>query len=229
MLELVNRRRGLFVKLPSIDVIDMIAGCGFDFAVIDLEHSQLSESDASVLVRHAQAIGIPALVRLAEVDRGLVNRLLEAGAAGIQLSTVRRVSEVHQLRDATRYAPDGSRSISLSHPQAQFGALPLAEYLQSDRSKPPLLVGQIETAKTEDPLDEILSSGIDVAFLGMTDLSVDFGLDPARTHARVEQVAAAAQRAGVALGAFGLHDERVRYDVVSSDLALLRGAMANAA
>jgi 4-hydroxy-2-oxoheptanedioate aldolase len=127
-----------------------------------------------------------------------------------------------------RYAPDGSRSISLSHPQAAFGALPLSEYLESARAQPPLLVAQIETAHTADPLDQILLAGIDVAFLGMVDLSVDLDLDPARTRARADEVAAAADRAGVILGAFGLDDERVRYDVVSSDLALLRGAMANA-
>src|SRR5881397_3977531 len=46
MLELVNRRRGMFVKLPAIDVIDLLAAAGFDFAVVDLEHSQLDESSA---------------------------------------------------------------------------------------------------------------------------------------------------------------------------------------
>jgi 4-hydroxy-2-oxoheptanedioate aldolase len=229
MLELVNRRRGLFVKLPTTEVIDMIAAAGLDFAVVDLEHSQLSEADARALVRHARAMSFPALVRLPESDRGAINRLLEAGAAGIQLSTVRTVAEVRALRDATRYAPQGSRSISLAHPEAGYGAVSLDDYLRSAEAHPPLVVAQIETAETIDPLDEILSAGVDVAFLGLTDLSVDLGLDDARVHARVEEVAAAAERAHVALGAFGLDDPRVVYQLVSSDLALLRTAVANVA
>lgn len=229
MLGLGKRSRGLFLKLASTEVVDVVARAGWDFAVVDLEHSQLSEGDARALVRHAAAIGLPALVRIPEVDRGAVNRLLEAGAAGIQLSTVRRVAQVAALRSATRYAPTGTRSVSLSHPQAGYGATALADYLAEQAARPPLVVAQIETAETDDPLDDIMAARPDVAFVGVTDLTVDAGLDAARVTARVEQVAAAAERAGVALGAFGLDDPRVVYDLASSDLALLRTAVAGAA
>ncbi len=229
MLGLVNRRRGLFVKLASTAVIDIIAASSLDFAVVDLEHSQLSEAEALALVRHGRALNFPVLVRVPAVDRGQVNRLLEAGAAGIQLSTVRRASDVRELHAATRYPPYGSRSISLAHPQASFGGLSLRDYLEASHADPPLVVAQIETAETDDPLDDILGAGADVAFLGTTDLSVDLGLDDDKVRARVDEVAAAAERAGVPLGAFGLDDSRVVYDLVSSDLALLRAAVSNGA
>jgi hypothetical protein len=45
----------------------------------------------------------------------------------------------------------------------------------------------------------------------------------------VEEIAAAVTEAGIALGAFGLDDDRVSYDLVSSDLALLRLALRDAA
>jgi 4-hydroxy-2-oxoheptanedioate aldolase len=229
MLGLGNRRRGLFVKLPSTEVIDLVAASGHDFAVVDLEHSQLSEEAARVLLRHARAVGLPALVRVPQLDRGAVNRLLEAGAAGIQLSTVRRAADVRELRAAMRYAPDGNRSISLAHPQAGYGATPLADYLARQAAEPPLLVAQIETARTQDPLDEILAERPDVVFLGMTDLSVDLGLDASRVRARVKEVADAAERAAVPLGAFGFDDPRVVYHLVASDLTLLRAAVVDAA
>jgi 4-hydroxy-2-oxoheptanedioate aldolase len=229
MLGLGNRRRGLFVKLPSTEVIDLVAASGHDFAVVDLEHSQLSEETARALLRHARAIGLPALVRVPQLDRGAVNRLLEAGAAGIQLSTVRRAAEVRELRAAMRYAPDGNRSISLAHPQAGYGGTRLADYLARQAAEPPLLVAQIETARTQDPLDEILAERPDVVFVGMTDLSVDLGLDASRVRARVEEIADAAERAAVPLGAFGLDDPRVVYHLVASDLTLLRAAVVDAA
>ena len=229
MLELRNRARGVFVKLPSTEIIDMIAAAGYDFAIVDLEHSQLSEADARALVRHGRALGLPALVRIPELDRGAVNRLLEAGAAGIQLSTVRSAAQVRDARAMTRYAPDGSRSISLAHPQAGYGAVALAGYLQEQRERTPLVVAQIETAQTDDPLDAIMAAAPDVAFAGTTDLAVDMGLDDARVRARVDEIASAALAAGVPFGAFALDDERVTYDVSASDLSLLRSALVNAA
>jgi 4-hydroxy-2-oxoheptanedioate aldolase len=224
---MVRRRKGLFVKLAATEVIDVAARCGADFVVVDLEHSQLSEADALRLVRHAAAIGLPAFVRVPVLDRGQVNRLLEAGARGIQLSSVRSVAQVEALRAATRYAPAGTRSISLAHPGAGYGEVSLAEYLAAQQADPPELVAQIETADTDDPLADILAAGADVAFVGMTDLSVDLGLDGARVRERVEEIAAAAETAGVELGAFGLDDPRVGYDVSGSDLALLRAALAD--
>jgi 4-hydroxy-2-oxoheptanedioate aldolase len=217
-----GRSVGTFVKLPALESIDVCAAT-LDFCVVDHEHSQLSEADVLRLVRHAAALRFPAVVRIPEVDRGLVNRLLEAGAAGIQLSSVRRVAEVEALRDAALYAPAGRRSISLGHPAARYGATPLRDYLAG--AERPLLVAQLETRETDDPLDEICAAGADVVFLGLTDMLVDCGLDEGAARGRADAIAAAAERAGVALGGFG-NEDRFRYAVVSSDVALLREAVA---
>ena len=218
-----RRLAGTFVKLPALEVIE-IAAATLDFAVVDLEHSQLTEGEALRLVRHAWALGFPALVRMHELDRGLVNRALEAGAAGIQLSSVRSVAEVRALRDACLHAPAGTRSISLAHGPARYGALSLADYLGT--LEPPLLVVQVETAETEDSLEAILGAGADVVFVGVTDLALEYELDQERVNARVDEVASAATATGVAFGGFG-EDERFRYAVASSDLALLRKAYAD--
>jgi 4-hydroxy-2-oxoheptanedioate aldolase len=217
-----ERLVGTFVKLPALESIDVCAA-SLDFCVVDYEHSQISEADVLRLVRHAAAVGFPAVVRLPEVDRGLVNRLLEAGAAGIQLSSVRRVADVQALVAAAAYAPAGSRSISLAHPRAGYGAVPLREYVAG--AVPPLIVIQLETRETDDPPVELCRAGADVAFLGLTDLLVDCGLDQDAADARADELAGAVAEAGVALGGFG-NEERFRYAVVSSDVALLRGAVA---
>lgn len=223
---------GTFLKLPARETVDIVASSGFDFAVVDGEHSQLDEGDRLSLVRHASAIGLPAVVRIPTLDAGAINRLLEAGAAGIQLSSLRARAERDALIAVTRYAPAGTRSVSLAHPEADYGALTLAGYLERHAAGP-LLVGQIETARTVDPLAELLS-GLDVAFIGTTDLSVDLGvpgqLDDARVRARVDEIAKAAAAAGVAFGGWvgsvealaGLRVHAPRYIVVASDLQLLR-------
>ena len=106
-LDAGERVVGTIVKLPSDEVIDVLAGAGLDFVMVDLEHSQLAEGEALRLIRHAFAIGLAAVARIAEVDRRLINRLLEAGAQGIQLSTIVRTDQVLDLVACSRYAPGG--------------------------------------------------------------------------------------------------------------------------
>src|ERR687887_2832050 len=106
-----ERLVGTFVKLPAVEVIEIVAA-ELDFAVVDLEHSQLTEGDCLRLVRHAYVLGFPVLVRIPSVDRGVINRVLEAGAAGGELSTVLSVDDVAAARAAAEYAPRGTRSIS---------------------------------------------------------------------------------------------------------------------
>jgi len=136
---------------------------------------------------------------------------------------VRRVVEVQTLASAAAYAPAGTRSISLAHPQAAYGGTPLRDYLAG--AEAPLVVIQLETRETDDPPVELCRAGADVAFLGLTDLLVDCGLDESAAAARADELAAAVAEAGIALGGFGA-EERFRYSVVSSDVALLREAVA---
>ena len=223
---------GTFVKLAGADAAEVVAGAGFDFVIVDREHSQLSDGEARVAVRTIRALGVPVLVRVPAVDRGEINRLLEAGAAGIQLSTARSAAQVNALRMATRYPLDGERSISLAHTRAGYGALGLADYLAaSDGAHPPLAVAQLETATTDDPLTAIVAAA-DVAFIGTTDLLVDLGLDAAAARERMDAIVAAATEVGRPWGGFaadaeaaaGMVGKGARYVVVGSDLALLRSA-----
>ncbi|WP_371572974.1 HpcH/HpaI aldolase/citrate lyase family protein [Streptomyces sp. NBC_01314] len=228
---------GTFVKLASPDVVELAAAAGFAFVVVDLEHSALTEQNAVDLVRHAHMCGLPALVRVPEVDAAAVNRLLEAGAAGIQLSMLTRVAQVEALVAAARFAPAGRRSVSLANRAALFGAVPLAGFLRAEQDDPPVLVGQIETART-DPLPDLLAP-LDVCFVGSTDLAVDLGLpaDPAVLRAAVDRVREAARSAAVAFGGWvptrdataplGLGD--ADYLVVGSDLQMLAAALRAAA
>jgi 4-hydroxy-2-oxoheptanedioate aldolase len=228
---------GTFVKLASPDVVELAAAAGFAFVVVDLEHSTLTEQSAVDLVRHADACGLPALVRVPEVDAAAVNRLLESGAAGIQLSMLTSVAQAEALVAATRFAPAGRRSVSLANRAARFGAVPLAGLLHGEQDEPPVLVGQIETART-DPLPDLVAA-LDVCFVGSTDLAVDLGLptDPGVLRAAVDRVRDAARSAGVAFGGWapargaaadlGLGD--ADYLVVGSDLQMLAAGLRAAA
>jgi 4-hydroxy-2-oxoheptanedioate aldolase len=233
-----RRLTGVFVKLPGADGLEAVAAAGFDLVVVDGEHSGLTEGEVLALVRYGDLLGLPVVVRVPAVVPPAINRLLEAGATGLQLSMLSSCAQRDALRAAVTYGPSGGRSVSLAHRVAAFGATGLRAYLAAEAADPPLLVGQIE-GRTVDPLAEVVA-GLDVAFVGTTDLTVALGLDPASSaddaaavRAEVAQVADAAAAAGVAFGGWAPRADHVdelglgtaTYLVLGSDLQFLAAAL----
>jgi 4-hydroxy-2-oxoheptanedioate aldolase len=226
-----------FVKLSDVEVVEVLYQCGLDAMVIDLEHSQLDDADARRLVRHAAGIGFPAMVRIPVVDHDVVNRMLEAGAAGIQLSSVTSRRQVEELVGACRYPPHGNRSVSLAQPDAGYGVVALPDYLTRGG---PLLVGQIESGTTEDPLPDIVV-GLDVVFIGLTDLSVAMAApgrfdDPSVVERVAEVARSTGSPGGPVLGGWvpdvgslrTFANGSARYVTVGSDLSFLASAVRTA-
>jgi 2-keto-3-deoxy-L-rhamnonate aldolase RhmA len=225
---------GTFVKLGRREVVEILALAGLDFAICDLEHSQITEAEAGHMIVAGQSCRLPIIVRVAEFDPGLINRLLEAGAAGIQLPQVQTRKQVAAFRAACKYPPEGSRSVSLAQPAAGYGSEPLTEYLaRSNRDV--LLVGQMETREVEKPLTTLLQ-GLDVAFIGSLDLTVDMGvpgkLENPQVQQRLREIEQAAAEAKVHLGIYADSPARAaqaaaagyRMIALSSDLGALSAA-----
>lgn len=193
---------GTFGKLPGLEAVDCLKDSGLDFAVLDMEHSQLDDRELGTQLAYASAIGFPCLVRVAEVRPQAIGRYLEAGAVGIVLSGVRTRAQADAFVRAARFPPLGERGVSTTVRAAAYGRVPVADYLE--RCARPLLVAQIECAETDDPLEAILAAGIDVCFVGVVDLSVDLGVPGDLTSpalaGRLSEIAAAAGAAGVAFG-----------------------------
>jgi 4-hydroxy-2-oxoheptanedioate aldolase len=225
---------GTFVKLGRREVIEILALAGLDFAICDLEHSQITEAEAGHMIAAARSCGLPVIVRVAEFDSGEINRLLEAGAAGIQLPQVQTREQVAAFRTACRYPPEGSRSVSLAQPAAGYGSEPLTDYLaRSNREV--LLVGQLETRELQQPLTALLD-GLDVAFIGSLDLTVDMGvpgkLEDPQVQQRLREIETAAATANIHLGIYADSPARAaqaaaagyRMIALSSDLGALAAA-----
>jgi 2-keto-3-deoxy-L-rhamnonate aldolase RhmA len=226
---------GTFVKLGRREVIDILAVAGLDFAICDLEHSQITEQEAGNMITAGLARALPVIVRVAHFDPGQVNRLLEAGAAGIQIPQVQTQQQVSAFRSACKYPPEGSRSLSLAQPAAGYGSEPLTEYIQRS-NREVLLVGQLESKELERPLSALIK-GLDIAFIGSLDLTVDMGapgkLDDPAMQQRVNEIEEAAAIANVHLGIYADSPARAaqaaaagyRMIALSSDLGALAGSV----
>jgi 2-keto-3-deoxy-L-rhamnonate aldolase RhmA len=224
---------GTFLKSGRREVIEIAALAGFDFAICDLEHSQITEQECALSILAGLSADLPIVVRAPNLDAGLLNRMLEAGAAGIQLPHVRHKTEVAGFRNATKYAPIGSRSISLAQPAAAYGSEPLIDYIRRANEEV-LLVGQLETRDLDRPLEQLVD-GLDVAFIGILDLSVDMNVpgrfDDPLVVGHIAEIEAAAKSAKVPLGIYADSPARAakaisagyQYIALSSDLGALSG------
>jgi 2-keto-3-deoxy-L-rhamnonate aldolase RhmA len=225
---------GTFLKLPRPEIVDILALAGFAFVICDMEHAQISEPEARSVIRACTAADLPCLVRLPDPAAGLVNRLLEAGAAGIQMPRLQTAAQTTALHQMMRFPPAGTRSVGVANPLAGYGTLPVASYLQqADASS--LVVGQFETRQIDEPCDPMMD-GLDVAFIGPVDLAVDYGAVGESGHAdvtrHVQAVEAAAARTGTTMGAFAgdtgaarrYLEAGYRYLAVAGDVTFVAGA-----
>lgn len=223
---------GPFLKLPRPEVVDLLKQAGFDFVIVDMEHGQISEIEARTVIQACAAAGLPAVVRLPDASSGVVNRLLEVGAVGIQMPKVRARTDAERLRAMMHFPPEGVRSIGIANQWAQYGAVPTPTVVEEANARS-VAIGMFETKEFADPMEEILKP-LDAVFIGPGDLSIEFGLpgDHPDVQAYIRKIEEAARNTNTILGfaastpqqAAGLAARGYRYIALSNDISMLSGA-----
>jgi 4-hydroxy-2-oxoheptanedioate aldolase len=164
---------GLWSTLCSSLGAEIIAHSGFDWILLDTEHSPNELPD---LVSQLQAMGggtASPVVRAAWNDAVLVKRILDIGAQSIVLPYVQTAEEARRAVQAVRYPPRGIRGVSASSRASQFGRV--KDYL-SRADEEICLIVQIETRAALDQLEAISETdGVDGVFIGPSDLSASLG------------------------------------------------------
>jgi 4-hydroxy-2-oxoheptanedioate aldolase len=191
---------GIFVGLPSPEVVEIVSLSGFDFLVLDSEHGPLSSAQLPNLLRAAR---IPAIVRVAAFRPELIQSALDCGAAGVLVPQLQTADEAAAAIAASRFYPHGRRGLNGFVRAAQYSLEPLADYL----AKPVRVVLQIETASALAAVDDIAAlPGLDELFIGPYDLSQALGRPGDVLHSEVlaagQRVIHAAHAHSVAASAF---------------------------
>jgi 4-hydroxy-2-oxoheptanedioate aldolase len=197
---------GVFATLGAAGLTELIAGCGFDWVLVDTEHSPHELPD---VINHLRAIGqagIPALVRPAWNDTVIIKRLLDQGAQTLLIPYVETAEEAARAVAAIRFPPHGQRGVSGSSRSSNYG-------LDSDyfaRAEAELcLIVQIESAGALSRIEEIAAvDGVDAVFIGPSDLAASMGHIGQPMHPDVQaaiddgfrRLKAAGRRAGYLTG-----------------------------
>ncbi len=194
---------GTFVNLGSPLATELIARAGFDWLLLDLEHGAGTEADLLANLHAIGATPTAALVRPASGERLRIGRALDLGAHGIMVPRVDLPEEAREAVSFMRYPPDGVRGVALVTRGAGLGALGHGDV----RAVNERLLGiiQIETPSAVEHAAEIAAiDGVDVLFVGPTDLSHSLGVpgafdDPIYLDA-ISHVVAVAEAEGKAAG-----------------------------
>jgi len=228
---------GTFFKLNDANLVEMLGLNGFDFIIIDTEHSNYTKTDVENLVRAADYANISAIVRVAANTEEHILHAMDSGACGVQVPGLETVEAAEEAAKAAKYHPLGNRGLSTAQRAAKFGnwkgEVPYIQFANENS----LVVAHIENVEMAAHVEELCDIDIiDVLFVGPADLSQSMGMPGKSSDPKVQAVIADIfQRAiakGKAVGIFAGTAELVekyksmgaKYIVYSSDAVLINRA-----
>ena len=224
---------GTWIMSAAPAVAEAMGFCGFDFLVVDMEHSPLEIADATSMLRAIAGTPAEPLVRLSWNDQVLVKRVLDAGARSVMFPFVQTPEEARAAVSYTRYPPQGVRGVAAIHRGSRFGQW--KDYFQVANDDIAVVI-QLETPAALERLAEIAAvPGVDSLFVGPGDLSAALGRIGDVGHPEVQSlIARAADQAHAAakpIGIVGANPDMLAryagygYDwmAVASDLGMLTG------
>ncbi len=164
---------GLWSSIPSNYTVEILAGAGFDWILLDTEHSPNDLESVLTQLQAAAAYQTTAIVRVPWSDQVVIKRYLDAGAQSLLIPFVSTADEARAAVSYTRYPPRGVRGVGGTTRATRFGRV--RDYARHVQQELCVLV-QVETKQGLDELEAICAvDGVDGVFIGPADLHASLG------------------------------------------------------
>lgn len=194
---------GLWCTLGSPYGLEVVAGAGFDWLLLDAEHGP--NDVLTILPQLQTAAGYPvaAVVRPTSRSSALIKQYLDIGAQTLMIPNVQSAREAREAVAATRYAPEGIRGVAAVTRASRFGRI---ESYPVEASRELCVIVQVESRRALEALERIAAvDGVDGIFIGAADLAADMGHpgEPAHptvvaaVHATLTRIAACGKPSGM--------------------------------
>ena len=189
-------------------IVQIAKNAGLDYVLFDMEHGTYDVQAFANLANLAKSIGLGCFVRIPELSKSYVSRLLDAGATGIMCPMLSTEEEAKKLVEWARYIPIGGRGFGSLGVHTGYGNLKTdALTFMKEQNEQTLAIAQIETKEAIENIDKIAAvDGIDVLLIGPNDLAISLGVPGdimCDTNVEaIKKVAAAAKKHGKV---FSLH------------------------
>ena len=183
-----ERLFGCWLSLASPAAAEALACAGFDFLVVDGEHSPADTMDTVALLQAIAAGGSQPIVRVTDNQPWLAKRAIDAGSPTLLFPMVQGADDAQRAAAAMRYPQQdngGSRGVAGVVRAARYGLI--ADYVHRANDEACTIV-QIESAAAVAASDEIAAvDGVDCLFVGPADLAASLGHLGDSGHAEVQQ------------------------------------------
>ena len=177
---------GAIIPLPSPEVVEIAGLAGYDFLLLDMEHGPVTVDVLEGLVRACRAIGVVALARVPEDHPKTILRALDVGCVGVMVPQVETPNQAAAAVAATKYAPAGIRSLAGGTAAAWWGKVAIPQHVAASNTAT-MTILQIETRRGLEAVEAIARTpGVDVLFIGPSDLSQNLGHPGAPAHPDVQ-------------------------------------------
>jgi 2-dehydro-3-deoxyglucarate aldolase len=164
---------GSWLSFGDPQLAEMMARTGFDFLVVDMEHSATTDAQMLAMIQVIGLSGVVPLVRVGQNDPLPIKRALDAGARGVIVPMISSAEDARAAVSAAHYPPTGTRGVGLSRAQ-DFGRR--FEVYRTEAAEETVVIVQIEHRDAVDALDAILAvDGVDGFVVGPYDLSGSIG------------------------------------------------------
>lgn len=192
-----RRQIGLWISIPDSGVVEMLAGCGYDWLLLDTEHSAMGPVETLPLMQAAAAYDVSTIVRPGWNNPVEIKKLLDCGAQSLLIPYVQNADEARDAVAAVRYPPAGIRGVAGMTRASGYGAV--KDYAKHAHEEICLLV-QVETMEALSNIEAIAAiDGVDGIFIGPADLAASMGYAGEPSHPEVKAaVIDAVQRIGKA-------------------------------
>ena len=167
---------GVSVMIPSPQIVEMVAAAGFDWVLLDCEHGTLTLESVELMAMAAEASGITAIARPVTRSAEHILQVLDRGVMGVQVPHVNTAADAREVLAAVKYHPAGKRGLAAGTRAAVYDSIgTLADYVKAANDET-LIAIQLEDREAIENIDELLAvEGIDVFFIGPSDLSQSMG------------------------------------------------------
>ena len=227
---------GCWLSLGNAAAAEIVGLAGYDWVMIDHEHGPGDLQSAVAQMQALAPFETTALFRVPWNDPVYIKRALDSGAEGIMVPMVETAEQAEAVVAACRYPPRGIRGAATSSVRASDYGLSEAAYVERFEDEL-LILCQIETLTGIENLEEIAAvEGVDILFVGPSDISTNLGYARERDHPEVKRVLADVERrikaAGKWMGTvcrYGMSPQEhfdLGYDMVSggSEASFIRKA-----
>ena len=185
---------GSWLSMGSPIAAEIVANAGYDAVVIDHEHGPGDFLNAISLMHAVAEAGPTPMMRVPWNDTVYIKRALDIGVMGIIVPYVQNAEEAQAAVQACRYPLSGIRGVAPHAARCSRWGVKLSEY-RAAWPKELLLICQIETEEAIENIDEIAAvEGVDMLFLGPSDVSASVGHMLDMSHPEVSNLINKAER-----------------------------------